>query len=341
LSYNLKVDQSLRANLVFSIGYSGSHGYHNIEQWDPNTAYPVVCGAATQPFPIFGSSACPAALPNGSLYYNAGAPRRNPALGSAKMFSSTSTSLYNALTVELRKRFSQGLSFKANYTWSRAEDVDSTVGAILNCATTLVNSENPKSDWAVSCFNITNRFSLTGSYELPIGNGKALLSNSGSVVDRILGGWQVNVIVGAQSGLPFNPQLGFNQSRNGSTANADRPSRNPSFSGSPYLNKPNKWFDANAFILPLLGTYGNVARNALIGPGLATVDFSLLKNIRVSERTNLQFRAESFNLMNRANFGAPSTLVLNTDGSARSTAGKITNTTTTSRQLQFGLKLIF
>ena len=79
----------------------------------------------------------------------------------------------------------------------------------------------------------------------------------------------------------------------------------------------------------------------MVGPGLATMDLSLLKSIAVSERTHVQFRAEAFNLLNRANFGTPNNLILNPDGSPRSTAGQITATTTTSRQLQFGLKLVW
>jgi len=95
------------------------------------------------------------------------------------------------------------------------------------------------------------------------------------------------------------------------------------------------------FILPPAGTFGNAARDSLIGPGLATLDLSLFKNIPISERTSLQFRAEVFNTLNRANFGVPNALTLNPDGTPRATAGLITTTTTTSRQLQFGMRLVW
>ena len=151
----------------------------------------------------------------------------------------------------------------------------------------------------------------------------------------------MNTIISLQAGFPIDPLLGFNQSRNANATNVDRPSWNPNFSGPLYLKRVEGWYNAAAFVLPLQGTYGNVARDALIGPGLASVDLSLFKNIPVTERLHVQFRAEAFNLLNRTNLGLPNILVLNPDGSARSTAGLITSTSTTSRQLQFGLKLIW
>jgi hypothetical protein len=115
---------------------------------------------------------------------------------------------------------------------------------------------------------------------------------------------------------------------------------NPSFAGPRLLETPKQWFDPAAFVLPAPGTYGNLGRGTLSGPGLAAADLSLLKNTHLSERLNLQFRAEFFNLLNRANFGTPNPIVF--AGSAVSpTAGLITATATTSRQIQFGLKLIF
>jgi hypothetical protein len=115
---------------------------------------------------------------------------------------------------------------------------------------------------------------------------------------------------------------------------------NPAFSGPSLLRTPNQWFDPHAFVLPTPGTYGNLGRGTLTGPGLTGIDISLIKNTRVSERCHLQFRGEFFNLLNHPNFGTPNPIVFS--GSAFSpTAGLITSTATTSRQIQFGLKLIF
>ena len=106
------------------------------------------------------------------------------------------------------------------------------------------------------------------------------------------------------------------------------------------LGGPNKYYDPSAFIVPLNGTYGNVGRDVLRGPGLADLDLSFSKRIPISERLNLQFRGELFNILNHANFNAPNPIVFTTaTGGPSPTAGVITSTTTTSRQIQFGLKV--
>jgi hypothetical protein len=105
---------------------------------------------------------------------------------------------------------------------------------------------------------------------------------------------------------------------------------------------PNQYFNPNAFALPATGTYGNVGRNVLTGPGLVTTDFSFGKNTAISEKLRAQFRAEFFNVFNRANFATPNAVVFSSAGSVpSSTAGVITATATTSRQIQFGLKLLW
>jgi hypothetical protein len=158
----------------------------------------------------------------------------------------------------------------------------------------------------------------------------------------VAGGWTLGGIGTFQSGFPFTPQLGFNPSNDGDTRNPVRPSWNPAFQGPVILGGPNQYFNPAAFAVPPNGTYGNVGRDTLIGPGSSTVDFSVLKNTAVTERVKLQFRAEFFNLLNRANFSTPNTVVFSSANSGPSpTAGVITATSSTSRQIQFGLKLLF
>jgi len=108
-----------------------------------------------------------------------------------------------------------------------------------------------------------------------------------------------------------------------------------------YLRKPEQWVDPTAFVLPPAGTYGNAGRNILIGPGLANVDVSVFKTTRLSEGRNLQLRAEIFNVLNHANFGIPSSIMLTNTGAAAAAAGVITSTAGTSRQIQLGAKLNF
>jgi len=149
----------------------------------------------------------------------------------------------------------------------------------------------------------------------------------------------VNAIATLLSGFPLTPQIGSNRSGDGDTRNPDRPSLNPSFSGPLIVGSPNQWFNPNAFVLPAVGTYGNLGRETLTGPGLADLDMSLFKAFPVSEKARVQFRAEFFNVLNRSNFGTPNATVFS-NGVTSGSAGLITSTATTSRQIQFGLKLI-
>jgi hypothetical protein len=178
------------------------------------------------------------------------------------------------------------------------------------------------------------------------------------LVDKLIGGWQWNGILTAQSGLPFTPTVGSNRSGSGDTAIPDVPNRNPAFHGPVILGSPSRWFNPSAFLLPPAGTFGNAGRNQFLGPNLTELDTSLFKNIRINERWNLQFRVEAFNILNRANFaqptigayegtpspGAMALCELPSQSSCPNispSAGVITSKATTSRQLQFGLKLMF
>jgi hypothetical protein len=145
-----------------------------------------------------------------------------------------------------------------------------------------------------------------------------------------------------QGGFPLTPQLSYNPSNNGDTRNPVRPFINPNFTGSVITGNPTQWFNPAAFLQPPAnsGFYGNLGRDTLTGPGLATWDFSAIKDTRITERTTLQFRAEIFNLLNRANFNTPN-LITFTPSGVSGTAGAITSTSTTARQVQFALKLLW
>ena len=183
---------------------------------------------------------------------------------------------------------------------------------------------------------------INGAYELPFGHGKHFMPNLSGWKQRLASGWTVSGIQTLQSGFPFTPQLGFNPSNNGDSRNPVRPSWNPAFTGKVIEGGPNQYFNPNAFVVAPSGTYGNVGRDTLIGPGLAELDASLLKTTAISEKLNLQFRAEFFNLMNRTNFATPNTVVFSSASAIPApTAGLITGTSTTSRQIQFGLKLLW
>ncbi len=140
----------------------------------------------------------------------------------------------------------------------------------------------------------------------------------------------------------FRRSLGYNPTGNGDTRNPVRPDWNPKFSGTLYPRTPTQYFNPLAFLPPATGTYGNVSRDALTGPGLSELDFSASKISHVTERMQLQFRAEFFNILNHTNFLTPNEVVYSSATSGVSpTAGLVTATSTTSRQIQFGAKLQF
>jgi len=185
-------------------------------------------------------------------------------------------------------------------------------------------------------------------YALPFGRGQQLAGGFDGWRSGLISGWSVSSIVTAQSGFPFTPQLSYNPTNTGDTRNPVRPFVNPNFTGKVILGKPDQWFNPAAFIAPppTSGFAGNLGRDTFIGPGLATWDFSVLKDTKIRERLSVQFRAELFNLLNRANFNTPNLIVFTPPTAANptgvsGTAGAITSTSTTSRQVQFGLKLLW
>jgi hypothetical protein len=149
----------------------------------------------------------------------------------------------------------------------------------------------------------------------------------------------------ARSGTPFTPGIGnFNNSNDGNSIDsAERPDYAPGFAGSAVTGSPDHYINTSAYVLAPAGHYGNVGRNTLTGPGLFSMDVSLFKTVvRIKERMMVQFRAEAFNVLNRANFALPgNTNVITRGGVVPANAGVITSTATPSRQLQFALKLAF
>jgi len=201
---------------------------------------------------------------------------------------------------------------------------------------------NPKLDWGPATTDARHIAVINSSYELPFGTGKKFLRGLRGLPQKLAGGWTLSGVETLQSGFPFTPQLGFNPANNGDSRNPIRPSWNPAFSGKLVPGSPNQYFDPNAFILPPAGTYGNTGRDVLTGPGLATTDLSVAKNTAISEKVKAQFRAEFFNIFNRANFGTPNAVVFTSATTTPSpAAGVITSTSTPSRQIQFGLKLLW
>ena len=343
ISYDLKIEQQILPKTTLSVGYIGSHGYHEILSIDANVPSNVV---------ICPASPCPANYPSGAYFYYAslaapltGTPAlANPKVSNTTHWFSEGVSSYNGLEVDVNHQFSHGLQIRGVYTYSKAlDDGDSmNTSVATNSPAFVSNPLNPlQADYGRASFDVRHAAVIHATYDLPLGRKNT--SGDHHWWNTAIGNWQLSGIETLVSGLPFTPQLSYNPSNDGDSRNPVRPSMNPAFTGSLIEGGPGQYFNPNAFIQPLANTYGNAPRNFLQGPALATTDFSVSKKFLFTERINLQFRAELFNLFNRTNFNNPNPVVFTSATTVlpSATAGVITSTSTSSRQVQFGLKLLW
>jgi hypothetical protein len=338
--WSFSVERQASSNTLVRAVYDGSFGDHGLLSVDPNTIPAEICSHPNG-CQAGGVGTARSVVANGAQYVPVG-PRPNPYLSAGFFWYTEGNSSYNALQLEIVRRLARGLQFRAGYTWAKNLDMNSALtGAQANNQAQMVLDRNdPRRDWGRSALNVTNQGSISAHYEFPFGRKKQGPGSARGLVNLLISGWQANGIATLLSGFPFTPQAGSNVSGDGDTRNPDRPEVNPSFSGPILLRKPAQWFSPNAFSLPAAGTYGSLGRGTLDGPGLTDVDVSLAKDSAVSEKIKVQFRAEFFNVLNRANYDTPNPIVFS-GGAISSTAGLITATATTSRQIQFGLKLLF
>jgi hypothetical protein len=325
LTWSLRIEQQIAPHTALTVGYVGSHSYHQILSEDMNE-------------PI------PANLSYGTVYYPPNSPFANPALANTTSWVSQGVGAYNSLVVDVRRSFAGGLQFRGNYTYSKNLDDGSAWNTSVsgNTPAFVMFPLNPKLDWGPAASDVRHSASLNGSYELPFGTKRRFLSQSPAPVNFLVRDWTASAIVTLQSGFPLTPQLGYNPAGNGDTRNPVRPNWNPNFSGKLYSRKPQQYFNPAAFLPPPTGTYGNVSRDALTGPGLSELDFSATRNAHLTERVGFQFRAEFFNILNHTNFLTPNPVVYTSATSGISpSASVVTATSTTSRQIQFGAKLQF
>lgn len=330
--WNLSVERQLLSQTAVQLGYVGARGVH-LGRLTDNLAYPARTSDGRWFIPVENQN-----------------KRRNPGFAEIRQRKMDANSFYNALVAGFRKRYSQGFDMQVSYTLSKSIDDASTLigGAEVSGGqsqwTTLI--ENPAFDRGFSLFHTAHNFVFNTTWELPFGPGRPFGSNLSGLSAKLLGGWAMSNIVSLASGSPVTIEIGFNNPRDGRNGGqAIRPDLVHGRSNNPVLGGPDRYFDVSSFTLPPVGFYGNLAKGTLIGPGDATWDVSLVKNTRlsnISEEFNIQFRAEFFNILNRANFAYPERTVFPTaNGIPNPIAGRITDTSTSSRQIQFALKLLW
>ena len=349
LTWTLKVEQQIAPATSLTVGYVGSHGYHQILSEDENEPASVICSASTN---------CPAGVRNGTIYYPS-TTKANPAVANTTSWVSQGYSSYNALEVDLRRSLANGLQLRANYTFAKNLDNGSAWNTSVSANTPAFVSypANPSLDYGPAATDVRHIAAINATYDLPIGRNRLILSDANPILDRVVSGWTLASIANLQTGFPFSPQLGYNPTGSGDTRNPVRPDRNAGFNGAVYTSggtarRVTQFFNPNAFTAPAYGTVGNLGRDSLRGPGYADWDLSLSKATQVSESVRLQLRAEFFNVLNHTNLQIPNEVVFSsgpTQGSAANqsaaavqspTAGVITSAAT-SRQIQLGLKILF
>lgn len=328
--YNLTVQQQFPFSTMLNVSYAGSRGNHLIGNLEGNPDL-----AQSDP----GAP--------GGISWPTTEVRENPNWASINLITAGKDSYYNALEVNVIKRMSHGLQFQSSYTW--AHSIDDAQGGRNDCTASSATNSDPydyRFDRGSSCFNAKQTWVFNYIYNLPSPNTSSRFL--GSLVD----GWGTMGIYTFHTGFPFNVWETTNRSLSGvfdgaATPPADRPDWNPAFTGHVVQGSPTQYYNPGAFTLQPVGTLGNVGRDSLTGPQYSELDFAMQKDFmmtRFGEGAGIQFRAELFNMLNHPNFSEPSEAVFagaltDTTETPLSTAGEITSTLGTSRQIEMSLRL--
>ena len=394
LQYNLTVEQQLPGGIGLSISYVGNRGINILDLQEGN---PVVPSGFVNGMPTFNTVNGLANCQNNALTFANGSTqtlilpvggvpttilpgmaqypcRVNPYWTSALFITAASNSWYSGLQIVVTKHLSHGLDFQGSYTYSRS--IDTTAGQMYNtdCGNGAFGTavgNNPYDlalNKAVSCQDVPQSMHLSVLYHLPSVTSEGILS-------KITNGWWMGNIVTISQGFPFTPLVTTDRSLSGvitqsnstyanlnttavSNANGNFIPYDPS---KVIIGTPNNWFNPLMFGEQPLGFEPNTPRDILRGPGVGEWDFSINKDTKLGflgEQGMLEFRAEMFNLLNRANFGPPSNTVFGgtlgspAGGNIQSplgantanpmgSVGRISTTSTSSRQIQLALKVIF
>ena len=306
--WNFDIERSLGRQTVLSVAYVGSRslhldlgGYQNVaETPGPGDAATV---ASRQPYPYISPT------------------NYDQSIGQSK---------FDALEVRLEQRFSRGLSYLLNYTWSKSIDVACS-GSFGAEGCELQNPYNMNADRSVSGFDLPQNFNASWNWEIPFRSGQSHGTGK-SFLTYAAANWQLNGILSLYSGVPFDVTV------NGDIANTGNILERANLVlNDPYLpNKgPNGWLNPAAFAVPPDYTFGALGRNSLRTDWTRNLDLSLFRNFPIRDKATIQFRAEAFNLTNTAIFGQPNS-VLNAPN-----FGIINSTSNSPRQEQFSLKVLF
>jgi hypothetical protein len=281
LQWNFEIQRELGANMVANLAYVASHGYNlsfpvDINQVPENKLGPNDASGATnaRPHPLYQGI-------SGS--------------------TNNAVSNYNSLQASLTRRFSSGLQFDVNYTWSHMLDsMDSSGWGSSAGPQGFQNAYDPAANYGASNFDVRNALKGSAIYNLPVGKGERFL-NKNAVLDEALGGWQLAPTIVWTSGSPFTPIMANN------TSYSQAGNQYPNLVGNP-LSGPRdikEWFNVNAYAAPLPATFGDVRRNSLYGPHYLLTNLALGKTFHIWQSVNMEVRGEAYNFINHPSFALP------------------------------------
>jgi hypothetical protein len=308
--WNVAVQRELAPDASVTLAYVGSASNHLMDSYNWNGSPPGPAATEVQ-------------------------RRKLPQWNNINYFTPYAHASYHGLDVQFERRYSAGLAVSSAYTWGHS--IDNIAEQFGAGGGGLQDFNNFDGSRGSSNFDVRHRWVNAVVYEIPIGKGRAIM-NRGGVVNAVFGGWQLSNILSIQSGHPFSVTLTNPRQRLGATAVGTwRPDR----VGSGEVDHPtaDRWIDASAFLLPRNADgsfrFGNAGRSILTSDGLLNMDAGLMKVFSLTERFQLQARAEVFNLTNTPTLADPTSAFDNPD------FGKVRTTISTPRQMQFALRLSF
>ena len=319
--WNFGVEHQFESSYMVQLAYVGSHGFNLAfpvdinqvlpENWAPNDSQ-------LRPYPNY----------------------QNIGPGAAGTMNAISN--YNSLQASITKRMTSGLSLSFNYTWSHfLDDLDSSGWGSRAGQQDYQNAYDPAANYSNSNFDVRHAFKGYAVYQLPFGRGKAFL-NSNTALDEVVGGWQISGTVVLQTGQPFSV---YGDQANYSLAGTTFPNWNPGVSWKPSHQGIDQWFNPAAFTKPADGTWGNVRRNSLYGPGLNVFNMSVAKSFALPwEEARVEFRADAENVFNHKSLGIPGGRNLGASAGVDqpyASSNSISTVTTGARNLQLMLRLSF
>jgi hypothetical protein len=335
MQWNLALQREVVPNLVVELGYVASHGYDLIfggaggvalNQIPESELLSTGTNWAAVPYPNYSSEAAP---------------------GSITGYTNNAVSNYNSLQAQITRRYASGVSFNFNYVWSHMLDtMDSSGWGSHAGPLPYQNSYDPGANYASSNFDTRNAFKGYVVYQLPFGKGKQYLNNN-AVLNEVAGGWQVSGSIVLSTGNPFS--LTGDQ-----LTNANGGGSYPNWSGlspKPAHKNNTTWYNPAAFKKPENGTFGNVGRNVLYGPGIDVVNLSAHKEFALVEAwhhdVKLQFRADASNAFNHPSFGTPNGSLTGASQAGDNYTGteagatQINSVTVGGRNVQVAMRLTF